>query len=150
MTSEGHAKVDVISDITIRKTADDDHDTNEAVYYWMPSDEGYETVSIRDPFFKDCASVQIYYRFREDISPVYEVDEKEGILTIKVSTKDLERVGDIEIQSILVIHSINESTMNNKAEDVPEQGNTEGVDAAALVNESGDTIMFTEDKEVNE
>ena len=110
MSSEGHAKVDVLSNIRILKPDDDGGDSDANVFYWERSGEEFRAV-IDSPYFEKCMSVQVYYRYRENISPSYEVDEIQGKFTIRIAESDFDRIDVIEIQSILIIHTADESTI---------------------------------------
>ena len=153
MSSEGHAKVDVLKDIVILKQGENAENESNTFYWELSGGKAYTVIS--SPYLKDCMSVQVYYRYQENISPVYEVDEESGKLTIFVNESDLERVDRVEIQSMLIIHNADESTLNEDngvevrsgytSENTPDlvQMDAMDIDADGISHESGDNIVYT-------
>ena len=164
MSSEGHAKVDVMGDITLAKQAahaeddageeqgdvpdEDDEEYGNAgnTYYWEHTERGYR-VTINSPYFLNCISVQIYYRDQENISPLYDVDSEGGVLTINISESEYERIGEISIQSIMIIHNADESTIRDETPDEVTEVEREDINSGGILHESGDSIYFVEDAE---
>ena len=153
MSSEGHAKVDVLRDIVILKQGAGGESEGNAVYWELSGGKARAVIS--SPYLKDCMSVQIYYRYQENISPAYEVDDGSGVLTITVNEGDLDHIDRVEIQSMLIIHNADESTLNEDSEnevrngyasentpDIVQMDHTD-IDADGISHESGDTIIYT-------
>ncbi len=153
MSSEGHAKVDVLKDIVILKHGAGDESEGNTVYWELSGGKARAVIS--SPYLKDCMSVQIYYRYQENISPVYDVDDGSGVLTITVNEGDLDHIDRVEIQSMLIIHNADESTLNEDSENEIRNGYTSentpdivqmdhtDIDADGISHESGDTIIYT-------